>query len=205
MHPRALRIAIALTIALVVSAGIAWWQVHAALRQQARPIGVIAPPDLGGHFSLVDATGARVTEASWPGHHLLIYFGYAFCPDVCPTELARMAAAVDLLGEDGALVQPIFITIDPERDTPAVLAGYVGLFHPRLVGLTGTPGEIKAAADAWRVYYARAEGGGTTDYLMEHMSLIYLMGPDGTAEEVFRPGTSAEDIAAGIARHLDGA
>jgi protein SCO1/2 len=205
MHPRWIRLAVAMAIALAVSAGIAWWQVDAALRQRARPVSAGSSESIGGPFALVDQTGAPVTEESWPGRHLLIYFGYAFCPDVCPTELARMAAAIDLLGEEGGAVQPIFITVDPARDTPEVLAGYVPLFHPRLVGLTGSAEQVAEAARVFRVYYAKAEGGGTTDYLMEHMSFIYLMGPDGANEEIFRPGTSAEDLAAVIARHLGGA
>ena len=110
---------------------------------------------IGGPFELVDHTGARRTDADYHGKLALIYFGYTYCPDVCPTDLQAVAATLDLLGDDGHAVQPLFITIDPARDTPEHLAGYVPLFHPRLVGLTGEADAIRRAARAYKVHYEK--------------------------------------------------
>jgi protein SCO1/2 len=157
---------------------------------------------LGGSFSLTDQTGRAVTDRDYAGGFSLIYFGFTFCPDVCPTELGTMAAALDLLGDDAARVTPIFITIDPERDRPPQMADYVARFHPRLVGLTGTPEQVAQAARAFRVYYAKVTPPNATDYLMDHSSFIYLTGPDGRVRSLFRPQTSPEDIAAAIRGQL---
>lgn len=159
---------------------------------------------LGGAYSLTDQSGRAVTERDYAGGFSLIYFGFTFCPDVCPTELGTMAAAVDLLGADAARVTPIFITIDPDRDRPAQLADYVARFHPRLVGLTGTTEQVAQAARAFRVYYAKVTPPNATDYLMDHSSFIYLTGPDGRVRSLFRPQTSPEDIARAIRGQLGG-
>jgi protein SCO1/2 len=158
---------------------------------------------LGGPFTLVDQSGQTVTDQNFAGRWRLVYFGYAFCPDVCPTELGVMAAAVDLLGPQGDQVVPLFITIDPARDTPAALADYVTRFHPRLVGLTGSPEQVADVARKYRVYFAKAENRDMTTYLMDHSSFIYLVGPDGRVRELFRPGTAPETIAAALRRSLD--
>jgi protein SCO1/2 len=137
--------------------------------------GVIqASVDIGGPFELIDQHGKPVSDKTFRGQYMLIYFGYGFCPDVCPTELSNMASALDVLGTKAKNVQPIFITVDPERDTPEFLADYVANFHPRLIGLTGTPEQVKAAAKAYKVYYAKATKPGETDYLMDHTSFVYL-------------------------------
>lgn len=161
---------------------------------------------VGGPFSLVDEDGARVTQASYAGRFLLIYFGYRYCPDVCPTELAKMAAAVDLLPPAAqARIQPLFITVDPERDDPAALKDYTDLFHPALIGLTGTPAETGAAARAWRVFYAKQTAGRDADaYLMDHSSFIYLAGPDGRALRLFSPDTTPQALADALARAVAG-
>jgi len=134
---------------------------------------------VGGPFTMLDQDGRRVTEKDFLGKYMLVFFGYTYCPDVCPTELQVMTAALDQLGPDADRIQPVFVSIDPARDTPAVLKAYVGNFGPRLVGLTGSPEEVAAVAKAYRAYYAKAAGGSGTDYLMDHSSIIYLMGPDG--------------------------
>jgi len=135
---------------------------------------------VGGPFSLVDQDGRRVTEKDFLGRYMLVFFGYTYCPDVCPTELQVMSAALDQMGPEADRIQPVFVSVDPARDTPEVLKAYVGNFGPRLIGLTGTPEEIAAVAKAYRVYYAKAGNGSSgTDYLMDHSSIIYLMGPDG--------------------------
>ncbi|MDR3475106.1 MAG: SCO family protein, partial [Devosia sp.] len=160
---------------------------------------------VGGPFSLVDDTGKPVTQASWPGRWLLIYFGYTFCPDVCPTELQTIATALGALGPQAARVVPLFITIDPERDTPEHMAEYVKLFDARLIGLTGTPRQIAAVARAYRVYYAKVTPKESTTYLMDHSSYIYLVGPDGKLGMLFDPGTSAQGIAGAILARLSAA
>ncbi|WP_237217221.1 SCO family protein [Falsiroseomonas oryziterrae] len=160
---------------------------------------------LGGPFSLTDHTGRAVTEADFAGRFLLLYFGFTYCPDVCPTELGVIAAAVDALGEQGERVTPVLITVDPERDTPEALADYVSRFHPRMVGLTGTAQQVAAAARAYRVYYARVQRPDMTQYLMDHSSFIYLVGPDARVRALFRPETSPEAIAQAVRAQLRGA
>ncbi len=159
---------------------------------------------VGGPFKLTDQTGKTVTEADFRGEYMLIYFGFTFCPDVCPTELQAMAGALQLLGAKADKVRPIFVTIDPERDTAKVLQGYVKQFDPRLVGLTGTPEEIAAIAKAYRVYYEKVveEGAAADDYTMDHSSVAYLMGPDGKFLTFFPPGASPEQMAEKIASYL---
>jgi protein SCO1/2 len=157
---------------------------------------------LGGPFSLVDQTGKPVTESDFAGRFLLVYFGFTYCPDVCPTELGTIAAAVDALEEQGAQVTPMLITIDPERDTPEALADYVSRFHPRMVGLTGTPEQVAAAARAYRVFYAKAQRPEMSSYLMDHSSFIYLVGPDGRVRTLFRPESTPEAIAQSVRAHL---
>ena len=157
---------------------------------------------LGGAFRLTDHTGRRVTEADFTGKLGLIYFGFTYCPDVCPTELGIMASALDLLGPDAARVMPVLITIDPARDTQAALADYVARFHPALIGLTGTDEEIAQAARAFRVYYRKVQPPNASDYVMDHSSFIYLVGPDGRVRQLFRPNMAPEAIAAAIRGQL---
>ncbi|WP_254453761.1 SCO family protein [Siccirubricoccus sp. G192] len=160
---------------------------------------------LGGPFSLTDQTGRAVTERDFAGGWMLIYFGYTYCPDVCPTELGTMAAAVDAMGAAGEKVVPALITIDPQRDTPAQLADYVARFHPRMLGLTGTPEQVAEVARRYRVYFARVQRAEMTDYLMDHSSFIYLVGPDARVRSLFRPEMRPEDIAAAVAAQMGGA
>ncbi len=166
-------------------------------------LSVASSVQIGGPYELVDQNGRTVRSSDFQGKFQLIYFGYAYCPDVCPTELAAMAEAVDALGTEADRVQPLFITVDPERDTPDFLAGYVPHFHPRLIGLTGTPEQIAAVAKAFRVYYAKVESDRQTDYLMDHTSFIYLMGPDGNFLTMFRYGMQPAAMADAIAAFVD--
>jgi protein SCO1/2 len=157
---------------------------------------------LGGPFSLLDQTGRAVTERDFAGKWLLLYFGYSFCPDICPTELGTIAAAVDALGELGEKILPVMVTIDPQRDTPAQLADYVSRFHPRMLGLTGTPEQVSEAARRYRVYYAKVNRADAGAYLMDHSSFVYLVGPDGRVRSLFRPEASPDDIAAVVRAQL---
>ena len=146
---------------------------------------------IGGPFALVDHNGKPRTDADFRGKLLLIYFGYSYCPDVCPTDLQQIGRAVDGLGTAGEAVQPLFITLDPERDTAAHLADYVRLFHPRLIGLTGSAEQIARMARAYKVYYAKYPLG-SPDYVIDHSSFIYLVDRSGRYIGFFPPGTTAD-------------
>jgi cytochrome oxidase Cu insertion factor (SCO1/SenC/PrrC family) len=159
---------------------------------------------VGGPFTLTDQDGKSRSDADFRGKLMLIYFGYTYCPDVCPTTLATMTEALDKLGPQAAKVQPIFITIDPTRDTPEVLKRYMANFHPSLIGLTGSPAQIAAVAKAYRVYYAKADNGSGADYLMDHSGFIYLMGPDGKYITLLTPQSDAKEMAARIGKYIPG-
>jgi protein SCO1 len=174
--------------------------VERALAQEADPARAARWMDdlmwgrgsVGGPFELVDHTGTKRTDADFRGKLLLVYFGYTYCPDVCPTDLLQISLAVDKLGSAGLDVQPLFISVDPERDTITALAQYVSAFHPRLIGLTGTPAQIRAAADAYKAYYAKYSPPDGGVYLIDHTGFIYLMGRSGEYLGFFPPGTSAD-------------
>jgi protein SCO1/2 len=151
---------------------------------------------VGGPFTLTDHTGKRVTDQDFRGKFLLVFFGFTNCPDVCPTALQVMAAALDKLGPNAARITPVLISVDPAHDTPAVLATYVASFHPRLVGLTGSQAEIDAVAKAYRVYVKKVpDPKSTAGYTIDHSSIIYVMGPDGAYRSHFTHATSPEVMA----------
>lgn len=194
---------IGLVVVLIVAlaAGFWLWQAgngvaargEAGQSGQSSGTGKVA---IGGPFSMTDQTGKHVTQADYAGKYMLIYFGFTFCPDVCPTELQVISGALSALGEDAAKVQPIFITVDPDRDTPEVMARYVKQFDPRLIGLSGTAAETAAIAKEYRVYYEKVKDPDSSgDYSMDHSSIVYLMGPDGGFLTFFPPGTSPEKMA----------
>jgi protein SCO1/2 len=162
---------------------------------------------IGGPFTLTDQHGQRRSEADLKGHYSLIYFGYTYCPDICPTSLSTMTQGLDLLAEaepaKAAAVLPVFITIDPERDTVDAMASYAGHFHPRLLALTGTPEEVTAAAKAYRIFFQKVEESGASDYLMDHSSILYLMAPDGSYLTHFTHASTAEDIAERLRAQVD--
>ncbi|HWA04816.1 MAG TPA: SCO family protein [Rhizomicrobium sp.] len=149
---------------------------------------------IGGPFTLIDQYGRSRTPADFRGRFMLVYFGYSFCPDVCPTTLAEMAAALDLLGTKRERIAPVFVSIDPKRDTPAVLREYMRNFGPDFVGLTGSEKSIAAAARAYRVYVRKhpLPGG---NYTMDHSGVIYLMGPDGRFVTYYEAETGPAAIA----------
>lgn len=150
----------------------------------------------GGPFTLVNQDGQTVSDADFRGRYMLIYFGFTYCPDVCPTSLARNADALSLIGDKAAKVTPVLISVDPERDTPAALKAYTELFGGGLVALTGTPEQIADVARAYRVYYAKvmpADSGSAT-YLIDHSAFTYLMGPDGQFLQLFRHNTDASEM-----------
>jgi len=168
----------------------------------AGPVGAL----VGGPFTLEDGNGRPVTDRDFQGKYMLVYFGYTFCPDVCPTTLNEVANALDRLGPKADRLQAIFITVDPKRDTPAVMKQYAAAFSPRLLGLTGTPEEIAQAAKAYRVYYAEHRTGpGPNDYSVDHSSILYLMGPDGKFVAPIEADQTGAEIAADLGRLAFGA
>ena len=174
-----------------------------------RPVAVEteAPPaafpvDLGGPFALVDHTGRAVSDEDFRGRFILVFFGYANCPGICPTGLRAMTEAVDLLGEKGEAVAPILITVDPAHDTPANLAPAVAKIHPRLIGLTGSFEALSAAAKAYKVGAKPAGRSWQGIQIIDHGSFIYLMGPDGKFLTLFPPVMAPEAMAAAIGRYL---
>jgi cytochrome oxidase Cu insertion factor (SCO1/SenC/PrrC family) len=202
---RLLRIALVLTAGLLIAALIAVWQIRAdrqAGQEELAQSGFVPGVQVGGPFSLIDQDGQPVTDETYRGKLLLIYFGYTYCPDICPTDLQSVAQTMDELGAASDQVQPIFITIDPARDTPQALARYVRLFHPRLVGLSGAEEQVAAAAKAYRVYARKAEQGDPDAYLMDHSTYSYLMGRDGRLLTVFAHGTTPEAMARAVRMHL---
>jgi protein SCO1/2 len=154
--------------------------------------------DIGGPFTLVDETGATVTDADVITKPTLIYFGFTFCPDVCPLDTARNAEAVDLLKERGLDVTPVFISIDPERDTPQVMRDFTENMHPAMIGLTGSAEQVKAASMAYRTYYKKQETGDEY-YLMDHSTFTYLVLPKEGFVDFFRRETTPEEMADRVA------
>lgn len=184
----------AATLALATGSMLAWRTFGPGGGPVARVTGEAL---IASDFALTDHTGRRVTEADFAGRWKLVFFGYTYCPDICPTTLAYMATVLDSLGDQAERVAPLFITVDPARDTPEVMAAYVAAFHPQLIGLTGTDADVAAAAKAFRVYYERMEQADAPDgYLMAHAGYVYLMSPAGRFEAVFREGgETAEELA----------
>jgi protein SCO1 len=162
---------------------------------------------IGGPFTLEASDGSTVTDKTYRDKWQLVYFGYTFCPDACPTALNEIAGTLEKLGPLADKVQPLFITVDPERDTPQVLSDYVKAFDPRIRGLTGTPDEIAAAAREYRVYYAKvADKDAPGGYLMDHSSVIYVMRPgDGRFVASFTGDMTADQMAARLKKFIEGA
>ncbi len=164
--------------------------------------------DIGGPFELVDHTGRTVTEADFAGGYSLMYFGFTYCPDFCPAGLQTISAALDLLEEQAPdvakEVTPIFVSVDPERDTVEAMADYVTHFHPRMVGLTGTPEQVAEAAKNYRVYYQKVESETATYYLVDHSTYLYLIGPDGYYVTHFSHSTDPAEIAERVKAQVAG-
>lgn len=164
----------------------------------------LAGADIGGPFELVDQHGKTVRWEDFAGKYRMVYFGFTYCPDICPTDVGRMVHGLGRLEklepEKAAKVVPIFISVDPERDTPAVVGEFAAAFSDKLIGLTGTPEQVKAAADAFRVYYSRGEdtpGGG---YLVDHSAVVYLFGPQGEPLATLPVDKGADALAAELAK-----
>lgn len=199
------RLAVAITalvlVVLIAAGGATWW-----LRQDAPPPGPLAGADLGGPFTLVDQDGRTVTERSFAGRYRLMYFGYTFCPDVCPVDVQKIAQGVKAFAAAdparAAKVASVFVTVDPARDTPAVLKTFVRAFSPTLVGLTGSAAQVDAAKRAFRVYARRAGPAGTKDYLVDHSAVLYLMDPENRPISFLNHDASPAAITAELAKYV---
>lgn len=176
--------------------------------EQALTAQQVARDIVTGEFSLIDHHGNAVTDEDFRGSWPLIFFGYTYCPDVCPTTLGVVSLVMDELGEDAAKVQPLFITVDPQRDTPEVMADYVAAFHPKIIGLSGSLEQVAAAAQSHRAYYVKApveEGAeiSETEYAMDHSAYLYLMDAQGVYAHVFSPTDTVEEITAEIREFMN--
>lgn len=158
-----------------------------------------------GNFQLVDHRGQPRCKADFRGQWVLLYFGFTHCPDVCPDELEKLSRVVELLDRDAALprVQPLFITVDPERDDVAAVRRYVRDFHPRLLGLTGSPEQVRAVSSAYRVYASAGPKDEDGDYIVDHTIVIYLLGPDGLFLDYYNRSKTADKIAESVRRHME--
>lgn len=196
------------TVLLVIALGLGWGL--AALipepsapngpddRQTASPAVLPAPTSIGGDFTLTDQTGQPFSTADLTGKLRLLYFGFVSCPDICPTDLADIAGALALLGDEADQVVPIFVSVDPERDTPDVLADHLALFDDRLIGLTGDPDAIRAAAKDWMVYYQKVPTEDPDFWLIDHSTFTYLVGRDGTPISIIRHDAGPAEIAEAV-------
>lgn len=157
-----------------------------------------------GDFHLLDHTGQRRTKRDFLGHWVLLYFGFTHCPDICPDELDKLTNVVRILDKDPSLppVQPLFVTVDPERDDVAAMAKYVKDFHPRLVGLTGTAEEVKQAGRDYRVYASAGPKDEDGDYIVDHTIIIYLVNPDGLFLDYYNRMKNDTQIAESIRNHM---
>ncbi len=156
---------------------------------------------VGGPFTLTDQTGRTRSDSEFRGRLMIVYFGYTFCPDVCPADLMAITQALDALGSAAEGIQPIFITVDPERDTK-VLGEYVAAFHHSLIGLTGSPEEIRKVANSYKAYYAKVPGEHEGEYSIDHMGAIYLMGRNGEYLGFMPPQTNPDRLTEVLRKYL---
>ncbi len=194
-------------VALLVGVG-AWLMTDTGRQTATGVVRSTGTAQIGGPFTLVDQDGQTRTEADFAGRYMLIFFGYTYCPDFCPTTLTDVTQALDRLAETAPeaakQVTPIFVTVDPERDTVEAMKAYVTHFHPDFVGLTGSPEQVAAAAKVYRIFYQKVEDDSAGDYLVDHSTFTYLMGPDGTYTTHFAYNTSPEAMAERIAELVGG-
>lgn len=211
---RALRIIrwTALGLTMLVALGIAFLECgpKTSLERWDRSVADNAPEgivdgrglSLGGPFNLIDDKRRPVTDAAYRGQWMLVFFGYSNCPDDCPLTLQKMATALTALGPLANRIAPLFITVDPARDTPDRLAGYLANFGPRIIGLTGNSEQIAAAAKAYRVYYSPAEHEQSGIDLVSHSTFLYLMNPSGKLDLFLRPDINVDQLTAALRARL---
>ncbi len=199
---RILRSLLILVAALGISALIAFVQIESYKRTQ-QPAAVtktttVAGAPVGGPFNLTDHMGRPFTDQNLRGKYALIYFGFTYCPAICPAELQKMNVALTQSGVAMDKIQPVFITVDPERDTQKVMANYVTQFNPALIGLTGTPEQIQDVLKAYKIYARKVEDPALSDYTMDHSSYIYFLDPEGNLLGLYGVSSTPSEIAAAI-------
>ncbi|WP_296820429.1 SCO family protein [Brevundimonas sp.] len=187
----------------VIIAGATWWVLAQRAAPADQPVMTFGEADIGGPFQLVDQTGRQVDESILEDKWTAVFFGFTYCPDYCPTTLQTLAAVKDQLGPQAENLQIVFISVDPERDTPEALADYLSTrgFPEGVIGLTGTPEQVRAAADAYRVFYERREQ--TGGYTMDHSLTVYLMNPEGEFVTPLSYGMGPERTATAIRRAME--
>lgn len=206
MKNRFLKVAVLCLMGFFIGASIALYNAedHSAVLSAIEPAAgrALSGADVGGPFTLTDHNGNTVTEQDYSGSYKLVFFGFTHCPDICPAGLKKMTTVIQALGEQGEAVQPLFITIDPGRDTPEVMKQYVEMYHPRLVGLTGSEEQLNEVKEAYKVYAAKAEDPALTEYTMNHSSYIFLMSPEGGLVEIFTTADTTADMVKTIMQAL---
>lgn len=195
MNPRLIVTIVALSLSVGLAGGAVWVKLHRKV-DAAASCGAsrVAGSAIGGHFTLLDQTGATVTDADIIKQPTLIYFGYTFCPDVCPLDNARNAEVVAALDTRGIGVTPVFVSVDPKRDTPEVMAAYVRNFSPKMIGLTGSAAQVADAARAYHVYYKAHDDTDPNDYTVDHSAFTYLMLPGHGFADFFTQDDTASQI-----------
>lgn len=200
------RTALLSLIALFIGGGIGLFQIYSQKANvgetSSHKVAPMAGIQIGGPFTLRDHNGQTVTQESFAQNYKLIYFGFTYCPAICPTELQKVTRVMNALGETGKDIQPLFVSIDPERDTPAVMADYVSLFHPRLIGLTGSREQVDVMLKNYRVFAQKVEDPQNNDYTMDHSSYIYLMSPDDQLLAMYRIQDDAQYVTKDIKARL---
>ena len=195
---------IIISLAIFVSIGLIFFLQQSLKESNVKVDSQLAGPTIGGSFSLLNQDGKPVTTEDFHGKYMLVFFGYTFCPDVCPTALTNITDALGILGRQAEKITPVFITVDPVRDTVPQIKEYVKFFHPNLVALTGTEAEIRAVTKAYRVYFAKSKENNNEpeDYLMDHSAVTYLMGTDGKFLAHFSHGLTPKVLAQRIGKNL---
>ena len=189
--------------ALAIGAGIGWVEVQNHNSSNATVTNKpVAGVKIGGVFELTDQNGKIINNKDFDGQYKLIYFGFTYCPAICPTELAKITKVMKAIGDDAEKIQPIFITVDPERDTPKVLKSYLSMFHPKIIGLTGTRAEIDDVLKKYKIYAAKTQEPEMDEYTMDHSSFIYLISPNGDLMSIYRIPDDADFMTKDIEQKL---
>jgi len=203
---RLIRIVTILILGLGIAAAIAAYQIQNEKNNRLSLFDTNTAPivakDFGGPFTLTNQDNKTVTQNDFEGKKRLIYFGFTFCPAICPTELQKISAALNNIGDQASDITPIFITVDPERDTVDVMRQYVELFHPSFIGLTGTLEQIEQAKNSYKIYAAKVKDDTMTEYTMDHSSFIYYIDENDDLRRIFKVTDTAEDITTFLKNNL---
>jgi len=207
MKKHLLRILVILILGLGTAAAIAAYQIqtegHQSLAQYKKTETSIIAKDFGGDFTLMNQDGETVTQDNFANQWRMIYFGFTYCPAICPTELQKMTQALNALGNKADQIQPLFISVDPERDTIEVMKNYTALFHPRLTGLTGSLEQVEVAKNAYKIYAAKVLDETMSDYTVDHSSFIYFLDPENNLRAIFKTEDTADEITAVLSKILN--